>query len=234
MANNCACSRGREAAFSLLLADANHCYSIENNGGSGGHRSAALFTQRLCITLRCSFANLLHFFVHPNPSSFVIKLHQWVNSNSMSAPQLNNAGRYTWWRWDLFFPSVCLLRYPHVNLNMYWPTVYNHMDLFLKCCDWRPEPPHILESDKDTFSALNYIIYISKKWMLSHSLTCGEDAVSLGESSLKSRSEGLIVLSVFKFSFFQTVTRATQQWKEHMASQRFFDVFLGRNMTKNQ
>lgn len=121
VANNCACSRGREAAFSLLLADANHCYSIENNGGGGVHHPMALFTQRFCITPQCSFANLLHFFVHTEPSSSVIKLHQWVNSYSMSAPQPQNARRYIWWRWDLFFLFFCqhLLQYPPVNLNMY-------------------------------------------------------------------------------------------------------------------
>lgn len=45
-----------------------------------------------------------------------------------------------------------------VNLNMYRPTVDNHIDAVMTCCDWDPDPPCIMESDKVTFIALNYII----------------------------------------------------------------------------
>ena len=52
--------------------------------------------------------------------------------------------------------SRCFPGVPPVNLNL--RTVYNHMDAVIICCDWDPDPPNILESDKFTFFALNYII----------------------------------------------------------------------------
>ena len=48
--------------------------------------------------------------------------------------------------------------YPPVYLNKYPLTVYNHMDAIILCFDLDPDPTCILESDKVTFSALNYII----------------------------------------------------------------------------
>ena len=49
---------------------------------------------------------------------------------------------------------------------MYRPAVYNHMDAVIMCCDWRPDPQNILESDKNNFFCTtlhNYIITISKQ-----------------------------------------------------------------------
>ena len=58
-----------------------------------------------------------------------------------------------WWPLHVFkvFP-----RCPPSNLNPL--TVYSHMDAVIMCCYWDLDLPNILESDKVTFSALNYII----------------------------------------------------------------------------
>ena len=45
-----------------------------------------------------------------------------------------------------------------VNIITYPLTVYNHMDAVIMCGDLDPDPPNILESDKVTFLALDYII----------------------------------------------------------------------------
>ena len=51
-------------------------------------------------------------------------------------------------------------RCPPVNLNP--RTVSNHIDAVIMCSDWDPDPLNILESERFTFFALNYIIAISK------------------------------------------------------------------------
>ena len=63
-----------------------------------------------------------------------------------------------------------------VNLNMSLVTVHSHMDVVIMCCDWDPDPPNILESDKGKFFFLNDIITSSPsvKWMLSDSHLRGE------------------------------------------------------------
>ena len=62
---------------------------------------------------------------------------------------------------------------------MYPLTVYHHTDAVIICCGWNPNPPHILESDKVTFCALNYIIAISKLTLF----TCRDGGCFLGENS---------------------------------------------------
>lgn len=57
--------------------------------------------------------------------------------------------------------------FPPVNLNMYPPTVYNHIDAVIIWCGWDPDPPFIMESDKVTFFVLNFKITICKWRTLS-------------------------------------------------------------------
>ena len=46
---------------------------------------------------------------------------------------------------------------PPVHL-MYSLAVYNHIDAVIMCCEWGPDPPCIVESDKVTLFALNDVI----------------------------------------------------------------------------
>ena len=68
--------------------------------------------------------------------------------------------------------SQCSVFPPVSPVSLNPRTVYNHMDAVIMCSDWDTDPPNILESDKVTFFALNYIITWSSSvnWMLSDSL----------------------------------------------------------------
>ena len=55
----------------------------------------------------------------------------------------------------LFF-ITCFTPCPTFSLNMYRPTVYNHMDAIIMCWDQDPDPPYI-RSQSNVF-ALNDII----------------------------------------------------------------------------
>ena len=63
----------------------------------------------------------------------------------------------------LFF--TCFPRFPPFDLNMYPPTVYNHMDVVM-WCGWDPEPPFIVESDEVKFFVLNFKITICHLWRI--------------------------------------------------------------------
>ena len=60
------------------------------------------------------------------------------------------------WCWHLCVFST-FPRFPPVNLNMFTLN-NNHMDAVIMCCDWDPDPLHIIESDKVTFFILYYIV----------------------------------------------------------------------------
>ena len=70
-------------------------------------------------------------------------------------------------------------------------------DAVITCCDWDPDPLCIVESDELCFSALNYIIAISRQQTLSDIFTRGEGWCFVGESSLKSQSGALIIAMIF-------------------------------------
>ena len=71
------------------------------------------------------------------------------------AADQKEASQYTSLRLWVF--STCCPQCPTVNINIYWLTVYNHMDAVIMCCEWDPVPPCIMDNDKVSFFALNYM-----------------------------------------------------------------------------
>ena len=84
-----------------------------------------------------------------------------LQHNSHRGPALRIQKRCGGTRHDhdvLEFFSVCFPSCPPFNLNTYPLTVHNFIDAVIMCCDWDPDPQKILESDKVTFFAHNYLI----------------------------------------------------------------------------
>lgn len=70
----------------------------------------------------------------------------------VSTAEPKEAWRYTpWHRRPCVFCQHVSPRSTPVHLNMYQPTVYNHIDAVVMCCDWAPDPPCIVGSDKVLF-----------------------------------------------------------------------------------
>ena len=88
------------------------------------------------------------------------------------------------------------------------------MDDVIICYGLDSDQPIILESDKVTFSALNYIIILSPSvnWTLSDFVTHVEGWCFLGESTLKSLSWGLTI-TVILFSRQTLVFFQAEMWR---------------------
>ena len=121
---------------------------------------------------------ILHcLFVHTEPSNSGVKTPQYViYTTSWRCGSIRGVMVSV-----MMEMSVC----PPLNLNMYLPNVYHHIYAVILCCDWDPDLPCILESDKVPFFALSNIITSIGRCL---TLTRGEGGCFLGESSLKFRS----------------------------------------------
>ena len=88
----------------------------------------------------------------------------FIHTELSSRPKWSVMMAFTWW-WHLCVFYRCISQVPPLNLNIYLLTVYNHIDAVIKCCDWDPDTPNILESDKHVFCSKihNNIITISKQ-----------------------------------------------------------------------
>ena len=116
----------------------------------------ALSRRDVALSLQQQFANSPLLFVHTEPSSSSVKTHQCVIHTERHCGSKRGVMVHF-----IMMVSVFMFNaywYPPVYLNKYPLTVYNHMDAIILCFDLDPDPTCILESDKVTFSALNYII----------------------------------------------------------------------------
>ena len=124
---------------------------------SAGVLTLALFTKSLCIISAAVVCQI--FAVVCSNRAKQLRCKAICNSDRKLVPR--NQKRHNGTHHDddgcMFF-TMCFPRCPPVNLNMNLLTVYNHMDAVTKCCDWDPDPPNILKSDKVKFFTLNYII----------------------------------------------------------------------------
>ena len=106
--------------------------------------SVALFTQRICIisgaVVRQFSANgdshrAKHLRLKDKP--LALRLLKWHDSSC-------------------HVDDISVSQVSPVSQNQ--QTVYNHMDALIMCSDWDIDPPNILDGDKVTFFALNYIV----------------------------------------------------------------------------
>ena len=98
-------------------------------------------------------ATKAHLSVHPEPSSASIKLLQCVISYCMLAQWNQKRRDVTHHNLEICVCfCTCFLRFPPINLNMIPPTVYNHMDAVIMCCDWDSYPPKRPNTTPDPLS----------------------------------------------------------------------------------
>lgn len=148
------------------------------------------------IAQQWRLSSIPSLFIHMELSSASIKSLQCVITYSM--PALRNPKRCdgTHPNIEIFVFCSFLLRFYPVytcqskNVSAY---VYNHMDPVVMCCDCIPNPPCIVESNKDIFFTL-HASHNHHHWEPDPflALICRQGCLFFrGESSPKTRQGGL-------------------------------------------